>query len=107
MRKKRLREAKVPQHEAELRFSSSLWSFQVAVLLLSDREEQIVQRTELGMCTSCIVGGKWTSQGGVVVGADRGKECHHLPWLFLFQDLLKVPEYSFRVSSFWSFSELD
>lgn len=79
----------------------------MAVLLISDREEQIVQRTALGMCTSCIVGGEWTSHGGVVVGADRGKECHHLPWLFLFQDWLKVAEYSFCVSSFCLLSELD
>ena len=58
------------------------------------------------MCTSCFVGGEWTSQARGVVGAEGGKECLHLPWLLLLQDLLTVPEYSFCVNSFWLLSEL-
>ena len=58
------------------------------------------------MCASWAVNGPVRlGEWWVLTAGGGGKECHHLPWLLLFQDLLTVPEYSFCFNSFWLRSE--
>ena len=63
MRKKKLREAKVLQQEAELGFNPSLWSFPVTVWLLSEKNKQCE-----GQSWECAHHVLWAVNGPVRLG---------------------------------------
>lgn len=105
MRKKKLREAKVLQQEAELGFNPSLWSFPVTVRLLSEKNKQCE-----GQSWECAHHVLWAVNGPVRLGEwwvlTGGRNASTSPGCSCSQDLLTVPEYSFCVNSFWLLSEL-